>query len=70
MPDASDKDKIKVIIDRDTIIPDDMSQEELDGLVAELERLANSGELMENSESLSDIEIEELIRVYEDKPIH
>jgi hypothetical protein len=44
-----DQEGFKIIIDENTILPDGITQEELDTLVEELKELADSGELFENS---------------------
>jgi len=41
---------MKVILDENAVLPDDMTQEELDELLLIMQKMADSGELFENSE--------------------
>ena len=52
---------MEVKLDKNCVLPDDMTQEELDEMLKEIQEMADSGELAENSEPLSEKEYKELV---------
>lgn len=48
-------------------LAEEMTQEELDALVAEIEKLVESGELFDNAEALDDAESEAILRQLESR---
>lgn len=51
---------MKIIIDENTQLPDEMTQEELDEMLAEMQRQLDAGTLFENSIEVSEEELEAL----------
>ena len=54
-----DEEDFEIIIDSDTVLPDDMTQEELEKLLIQLKEMADSGELFEMSEPVDFERLEE-----------
>lgn len=50
-------------------MPDNMTQEEIDEIVAEINRMFEDGSIFENSEPVSDEEIEEILAQMDKKDL-
>ena len=50
-------------------VPADMTQEEIDEIVAEINRMVEDGSIFENSEPVSDEEIEEILSKMDKKDL-
>jgi len=52
---------MKVELDPNCILPDDMTQDELDSMIKEFQEMVDNGTLDENSEELSEEDYQELL---------
>ena len=52
---------MKVVLDPNCILPDDMTQEELDDMIKEFQEMADNGTLDMNSEPLTEYDYQELL---------
>ena len=50
----------KVIVDERSMLPDDMTQEELDDIIKSIQEMIDNGTLEENSREVSEEELEAL----------
>ena len=52
---------MKVMLDPNVVLPEDMTQEELDTMLKEFQEMVDNGTLEENSEELTEEDYEELV---------
>ena len=52
---------MKVMLDPNAVLPDDMTQEELDDMLKDFQEMVDNGTLDENSEELTEEDYEELV---------
>ena len=52
---------MKVMLDPNVVLPEDMTQEELDEMLKDFQEMVDNGTLDENSEELTEEDYEELV---------